>query len=63
MNKRKAELQIGAILSELEKETGDIVRRISLSEVEATSIHDTNRKMLMSVEIELERLPGHQWAT
>lgn len=63
MDKRKAELQIGAILAELERETGEVVRGISLSQTETTALHDSNRKMLMTVEIELERLPSHEWAT
>jgi len=63
MNKREAELKIAAILAELEETTGAVVKGISLNAIDITANTDVGRQLLMSVDIELERMPGHQWAT
>lgn len=53
--------QIAHLLSQLERNTGQLVVGLSLNSIEVTNMHDERPVHQMKVCIELERLPGHQW--
>ncbi len=61
MTIEKAQRLIGGILSELEKDTGSIVKRLDLVDTETTGFTDARRQMQRHVEVYLERLPGTSW--
>lgn len=61
MNTREAEIKIAKILKDLETETDCIVNSVSLMDIEVTNIGDDRKKMVRSVMIGLERLPGTLW--
>lgn len=57
----KAEGEINKILSDLEKETGDVIETIDLCRIDMTSVGDDRPKHGCSVKIETRRLPGNLW--
>lgn len=56
-----AERQIAVILSQLERETGSVVRAIEVTDIEVTKIDSVRREMERRISIDLERLPGTHW--
>ncbi|WP_407280593.1 hypothetical protein U5817_09935 [Aromatoleum evansii] len=57
----EAEKQIAAILAKLESETGMIVERLSVENIETTGIDDVRRQLSRRVEIEMMMQPGSNW--
>jgi hypothetical protein len=62
MGIKEAEKAIELILSGLEYETGSIVRSISVDDIDITKMNDDRRQIFRTVRIEMERLPGTNWA-
>lgn len=56
-----AAVEIAKILKRLEAETGTIVNRIQMRELDITAHGDSRGQRLCSVEIEMLRIPGHGW--
>lgn len=59
---RDAEMRIGEILAQLERDTGSVVREIGVVDVEVTNMASERRELQRRVRLELERLPGTKWA-
>ena len=59
----KAESAIGAILAQLERDTGATVSELSITAIEATNLQDERRRFMQKVVIELFRTPGNQWSS
>lgn len=59
----EAERKIAAILAQLETEGGVVVRSIRLDTIETTTFGDDRKQFQQLVDIEVERLPGNNWAT
>lgn len=57
----RATRAINQALSQLEKETGQVVDSIQLSSVDVTRLDSTRQMLSRSVRIELKPLPGSQW--
>lgn len=62
MDRQTAELQIAAILEELEKATGTVVGDIGLHTIDIGTVLDPDQR-LVQVRISSERLPGNNWQT
>jgi hypothetical protein len=62
MNARQAEGAIARILQQLETDSGEVVDRVEMVDVEVTRLEDTRPQMWREVSIKTRRLPGHQWA-
>lgn len=58
----KAQRLIAGVLCELENDTGSVVKHIEVIDVETTRFSDSERRLERRVGIELERLPGTNWA-
>lgn len=63
MDIRTARLEIAKVLAQLERDTGTVCRSIGLYAFDVTNIKSNASEHQMSVEIELERIPGHNWYT
>jgi len=59
----EAELAIARILATLEKETGALVRDISIRDFDITTFADERPQFIRQVCIRLEPLPGTHWQT
>lgn len=57
----QAQRQIADILAALERETGMLVKNVSIRSIEVRWIDDSNDQYLQSVQLEMLRLPGHGW--
>ncbi len=57
----KAEKLIGGVLAELEKDTGSVVKDLSVIDIVVTEYHQDRQQLARRVQIELERLPGTKW--
>lgn len=62
MNKREAELQINAILSQYEKENNTKVDYVRLVAMDITTIADAHPQHLCSVKIEEVPNAEHRWS-
>lgn len=58
---KEAELQIAKILEKLEKTCGTLVESISISSIDVTGMNDVRAQHQQKVDIQMVRLPGHQW--
>ncbi|HET8791799.1 MAG TPA: hypothetical protein VFM75_11380 [Modicisalibacter sp.] len=63
MDIAEAERQVAAILQQLEADNDVVVKSIDLSTIEITAVGDSRRELQQRVIIEIERLPGNNWAT
>jgi len=61
MTLAEAQKAVAAILKDLESSTGTIVSGIQLERLDVTGLNDDFPCHLMTVAIETERLPGHEW--
>jgi hypothetical protein len=59
---KAAEKRISVILSNLEHETGSVVRTLDLQDIDITKMNDSRKQLVRCVKIEMERLPGTKWA-
>lgn len=57
----KAQNEIAAILAKLETDTGSVVDRLEVRDIEVTNIDSVREEWVRSVIIEMKRLPGTQW--
>ena len=63
MDVKTAQNEIAKILCELEKSYGSVVKDIRLYQIEVTANTHQRRHFLTTVQIEIERLPAHDWQT
>lgn len=61
MTLNEAKISIAEILAQLEIDTDGLVKHIGLTQIDATGMKDDRRVLVMQVDIELERKPGHSW--
>lgn len=59
---KKAEQQIAKILSELERETGDLVENVEIVSADSTTMSDTRPQHECWIQITMQRIPGRRWA-
>ena len=57
----RAQQDIANILAKLERETDMLVKSLRIAEVNLTSFSDDKPIYAQCVQIEMYRLPGHQW--
>lgn len=62
MTLSEAQSEIAKILRQLESDTDCVVKDIGCMSIEKTTVGDDRPKFQMMVVIELERLPGRDWA-
>ena len=62
VTKDEATKQINAILRDLERATGQHVEGITLRRLDVTRLESVNVQHAVTVEIDLVRLPGSEWA-
>lgn len=60
-NIAKARNAINAILAQLEIETGMLVDRVGIVDIDITNIENPRQELLRSVAIHLKPLPGSRW--
>lgn len=58
----EAQAEISAVLAKLEADTKQIVREITIQNIDVTTIGDKEIRRMRSVRIFMERIPGSQWA-
>jgi len=61
MTKYDAETQIGVILKQLEIDTGALVDKIVIGDVDITGPGDENPQVQTRVAIEMIPIPGRRW--
>ena len=54
--------RINGILAKLESDTGQIVRELTINNIDTTTFGSTMPVRLRTARIFLERLPGSEWA-
>ena len=59
---KNAQRAVAKILCDLENETGQVVERLDLHDIDVTTMGDETSQLLRSVRIELKRKPGTQWS-
>lgn len=56
-----AEIAIARILSQFERETGDLVEGVRLDRMDITRTDDRHPRHGIHVVLEVRRRPGHEW--
>jgi len=57
----RAEKAISEVLKNLELETGEVVRSVSIVDVEVTQLDDDRQIFARRVVIDMHRVPGSRW--
>jgi hypothetical protein len=57
----EAERKIGAILRDLEVQTGSVVEAVELRDIETTRMESERQEFQRRVVVDLKRLPGTNW--
>lgn len=58
----EAQRRINAILADLEKITGAVVKDLSIGRIDTTNIESKTPEFLTTCIIELERIPSQNWS-
>lgn len=58
----KAERAIDAILSQLERDTGECVQSVEIIRTDITKLGDERKKHMAGTFITMFRTPGNEWA-